>query len=219
MRGEMVTNEQFIGRFNTFMSVAKAERDKEQDALGIDFQIDKAGKRRREVQRNSALIALKGKLESHTFKPVPNVPLGKRATQFLVQGPPFGILCLICDLIGDYVDNNVALSKHTWKLTFTGKAMETKYPAETEEKSSEAEPEGVVREEVKQKPVDPETLLQHTALMKVELHEIEKDARYMVSATRLDGSAFAFYETWDLLHGKFNEVMKHEPEIEITKNQ
>ena len=32
------------------------------------------------MQRNSALIALKGKLESQAFKPVPDVPLGKRST-------------------------------------------------------------------------------------------------------------------------------------------
>ena len=129
------------------------------------------------------------------------------------------MLCLIYDLIGDYVDENVALSKHTWKLTFTGKATETKYPTEAEEKAPESEPEGVVREEVKQKPVDPATLMGHTALMKVELHEIEKDARYVVSASRLDGSAFAFYETWDLLTAKFNEVMSSKNEPEINQNQ
>ena len=68
---------------------------------------------------------------------------------------------------------------------------------------------------MKQKPVDPETLLHHTALMKVELHEIEKDARYLVSASRLSGSTFAFYETWDLLNKKFNEVMSSVEETEI----
>ena len=51
MKGEVVSDEQFSTRFNTFLNKAAELRDQEQLKLGIDFQIEKAGKRKRPQRR------------------------------------------------------------------------------------------------------------------------------------------------------------------------
>merc|ERR1712013_934054 len=102
----------------------------------------------------------------------------------MVNGKPFGIMVLIFDLITDYIDDKRVVSKHTWKLTFNAKCDESEEYKVAEE--VEKQEEAIAKNEK-------ETLLEHSALMKIELHVIEKDSRYMVSATRLDGSAFAFF--------------------------
>ena len=47
-----------------------------------------------------------------------------------------------------------------------------------------------------------------TARMKLQLHEIEKDAKYMVSANRLSGSAFAFFQSFETIRDEFKKDMK-----------
>lgn len=51
-------------------------------------------------------------------------------------------------------------------------------------------------------------LLEQKAKIKIELHEIEKDKKYLVQATRVDGSAFAFNHTYDKMYAEFLKVFK-----------
>ena len=44
--------------------------------------------------------------------------------------------------------------------------------------------------------------------MKLQLHEVEKDAKYMVSANRLSGSAFAFFQSFETIRDEFKNDMK-----------
>ena len=46
--------------------------------------------------------------------------------------------------------------------------------------------------------------------MKVELHEVKKNVKYLVSATFLEGSKNAFYQTWDKIQKKFTNEMTSE---------
>jgi len=44
-----------------------------------------------------------------------------------------------------------------------------------------------------------------TALVSVEIHEIEEGSKYLVSCTRKAGSNMAFMKTFDALQQKFSE--------------
>ena len=54
---------------------------------------------------------------------------------------------------------------------------------------------------------DSEEEFQQKAYMKVELHEIKKDSKYLVSATFFNGSKEAFYQTWNKLQSQFKDEM------------
>ena len=45
--------------------------------------------------------------------------------------------------------------------------------------------------------------IQNQAFMKIELHEIEPETKYVVVASYISGSKFAFYETWKTMRTKF----------------
>ena len=104
MKGEVVSKDQFDERFQSFLAKAAEVRDKEQKNLGIDFQIEKAGKRKRPEQRGKAEIELKGMLDKHTFKPLPDLPLTVKPTRFVVVGEAFGIMCTLFDVIRLHLD-------------------------------------------------------------------------------------------------------------------
>ena len=133
MKGEVVTKEQFEARFKTFLDKAAEVRDQEQKSLGIDFQIDKAGKRRRPEKRGNAEAELKG-IEKHAFRPVPNLQLTGKPTRFVVNGEAFGVICTLYDVIRVHLDENVKVGKNSWKLKFEGGFSETEYESKEEAK-------------------------------------------------------------------------------------
>ena len=55
------------------------------------------------------------------------------------------------------------------------------------------------------------------ALIQVDLHEEEKDTRYLISVTRKDGSSLAFYETFETLQAKFQEAAAKSGEAKNTQ--
>jgi len=51
--------------------------------------------------------------------------------------------------------------------------------------------------------------------MKLQIHEVEKDAKYIVSASRLSGSAFAFNQTY----GMINETFKNDRNKNVAEEE
>ena len=147
-------------------------------------------------------------IENATFKPIPELILGRKPTRFLAKGTPFQIMGVLFDVIAVHLDqekDKPEVAKNQWKLTFTGTFQETEY---------------INKEETKQEAtviVEKDKLLEQKAIMKVELHEIEKDSKYLVNATRVDGSAFAFFQTFERLHEEYKKVFKEKEQAEQAK--
>ena len=76
----------------------------------------------------------------------------------------------------------VILSKNNWKLTFIGTWIQDK-------SEGQADGEQAVKEGVRQR----------TATIKIEMHELEA-LKYVVSATRIEGSTLAFHKIYKDLH-------------------
>ena len=103
-------------------------------------------------------------------------------------------MCTLIDVIRLHLDSEAVIGKHTWKIKFEGSFIKSEY-----ENKDEATTENTVITEKSR-------LLEQKALMKVELHEIEPEKKYLVSATRVDGSTFAFNQTFDKMHEEFLKV-------------
>ena len=136
------------------MAEAEADRKKEQDALGIDYQIkgkDRGG-------RKTPFTAAFG--ESRTFKPA--IPAsGQLCTEFSVEGKPLEIIAMLHDLIIE-LDPNVKISKSSWRLTFEGALQTPIDDFEENEQNGELEESKEEKQELQQEFA--------TALIQVELH-------------------------------------------------
>ena len=128
------------------MEQAKVARQEEQAAYAIDYQIARAGMRRRgketeEVKFDGTFAA------GHTFKAVPVRPVGK---SFTVLGNPQAIMSLLYDLSCSIDEEPVQVSKRSWSLTFTGAVQDAEEPEQEQTEAATEETKEETKEEEKQ---------------------------------------------------------------------
>ena len=113
----------------------------------------------------------------------------------MVNGAPLAIISQLYDIVGEIVgetdrDKKIDISKNTWKLTFTSTYCE-EVKMEDDHDVNQTEKVGG-----------------NTARMKLQMHELEEGSKYLVSATRLDGEGFAYFQTFNRIHDNFMADMR-----------
>ena len=101
----------------------------------------------------------------------------------MVQGDALKIIKYLYQKIQENKINSgdIEVSDKSWKLKFTGVHYQSRGNSQDEEEEDDSEK------------------IEQRVFMKVEVHEIVKDSKYMISGSRLNGSTMAFYRIWERL--------------------